>query len=94
MGLRFSWDPTKAASNARKHGVTFLEAATAFEDPLATMMRDPDRSIDEDRFLLQGVSYQGRLLVVAFAEEDDGIRLISARPATGRERRRHEEGHT
>jgi uncharacterized DUF497 family protein len=91
VGYTFEWDPKKAESNARKHGVTFDEASTVFGDPLALLMPDPDHSLDEERYLLLGTSSQHRLLVVAFAERAPRTRLISARGATQRERRRYEE---
>ena len=93
MPLRFAWDPRKAASNARKHRVSFQEAATAFADPLSLTVPDPDHSDAEARFLLLGLSDRQRLLVVTHVERDDDlVRLISARLATRRERRQYEEG--
>ncbi len=91
MGYIFEWDPKKAESNARKHGVTFDEASTVFGDPLALLMRDPDHSLGEERYLVLGMSHQRRLVVVAFVERPPRTRLISARWATRRERRRYEE---
>jgi uncharacterized DUF497 family protein len=92
MALEFEWDPTKAAANRRKHGVEFEEAATAFADPLSLTIPDPDHSMGEARYLLLGVSRLGRLLVVGHTERAAHIRLITARPATRRERRTYEEG--
>lgn len=92
MAFRFSWDPRKASLNERKHGVTFLEATTAFADPLSITISDPDHSIFEERSVLLGLSDMGRLLVVAHAEHGETIRLISARRATLSERRVYEEG--
>jgi hypothetical protein len=89
--LSFTWDPEKAESNVRKHGVTFTEAMTAFADPLSITIPDPDHSIGEFRSLLLGRSLQGHLLVIAHTEIDDDIRLISARKATRKERNDHEE---
>jgi uncharacterized DUF497 family protein len=86
------WDPAKAASNRRKHGVDFGEAVTALEDPLSTTYPDPDHSFDEHRFITIGVSATGRVLVVAHADRRTAVRIISARMATPRERRFHEEG--
>ena len=85
--LRFEWDPRKAAANARKHGVSFDEASTAFSDEQALVIPDPDHSEDEDRFILLGLSAALRLLVVihCFREDVDVIRIISARKATKRE---------
>jgi uncharacterized DUF497 family protein len=91
LGYIFEWDPKKAESNARKHGVTFDEASTVFGDPLALLMPDPDHSLDEERYLVLGMSNQHRLLVVAFAERPPRTRLISARRAMPAERRRYEE---
>ena len=91
MAYIFEWDPKKAESNARKYGVTFDEASTVFGDPLALLMPDPDHSLGEERHLLLGRSSQHRFLVVAFAERIPRTRLISARRATQRERRRYEE---
>jgi uncharacterized DUF497 family protein len=91
VGYIFEWDPTKAESNIRKHGVTFDEASTAFKDPLALLEPDPDHSLDEERFVVLGASNRQRLLVVAFAERPPRTRLISARLATRSERRRYEE---
>ena len=86
------WDDRKAAANVRKHGVSFDEAVTALEDPLSVTYRDPDHSEDELRFLTFGLSSTGRILVVAHADREEAIRLISARPATRSERRAYEEG--
>jgi hypothetical protein len=91
MALFFSWNSQKAATNLRKHGVGFPEAATAFHDPLSITVPDPDHSATEERFLLVGLSALGRLLVVAHAERGDEIRIISARSATRPERDNYEE---
>ncbi|NCO35274.1 MAG: BrnT family toxin [Armatimonadetes bacterium] len=92
MSYHFEWDPVKAETNLRKHGVSFEEATTVFGDPLAMNMPDPDHSIDEERFVLLGTSHRLRLLVVAYAERGTRTRLISAREATRRERRQYEQG--
>ena len=89
--LHFDWDPGKADSNAKKHGVTFAEAATAFGDPLSITIPDPDHSIGEARFILLGVSFQGRLVVVVHTEAHDSIRIIRARLATRAERKSYEQ---
>ena len=89
--LRFTWDPEKAAANLRKHGVGFPEAVTAFGDPLAISIPDPEHSVAEKRWLLLGTSSAGRILVVAHTDRRDEIRMISARLATKRERRSYEE---
>lgn len=91
MSLVFQWDKDKANSNARKHGVSFLEAAWAFADPFSLTIPDPDHSIGEERFILLGETPGGRLLVVVHTETDDTIRIVSARPATRAERRHYEE---
>ena len=89
--LQFVWDREKAAANLRKHGVDFEEAATAFGDPLSITIPDPDHSAGEERWLLIGEGRAGRLLVVAHTERGDEIRLITARPATRRERQTYDE---
>jgi uncharacterized protein len=82
--LSFSWDARKNASNRKKHGISFEEAQTVFEDENALLIDDPDHSIDEDRFILLGLSARPRILVVChcYREQDDVIRIISARKAT------------
>lgn len=89
--LRFEWDPRKAARNLAKHGVSFEEAATVFGDPLGRIEDDPRHSVDEKRSVLLGLSGAGRLLAVMFVDRGEAIRLVSARRATPRERRDHEE---
>jgi uncharacterized DUF497 family protein len=83
---------SKSRRQSAQHGVSFAEAATAFGDPLSLTIPDPDHSQDEDRFLLIGRSTQQHLVVVAHAERGDTIRIISARPASRRERIAYEEG--
>ena len=90
-GYIFEWDGAKAATNVRKHSFTFDEASTVFGDPLALLMPDPDHSLSEERYIVLGMSNQQKLLVVTFAERPPRTRLISARQATRRERRRDEE---
>ena len=91
MGYRFEWDAAKAAGNLRKHGVSFDEAITVFGDPLSVLISDPDHSRGEKRYLLLGTSNRQRLLVVASAERSPRTRVISARRANRRERRKYEE---
>lgn len=91
MDLEFQWDPEKAETNERKHGVNFIEAATVFGDPLARTRLDPRQAIGEDRFVTLGQSQQARMLVVAHTERQTAIRIISARLATPRERRTYAE---
>ena len=88
--LNFQWDPSKAASNLEKHGLSFDEASTAFGDPLSRAISDPAHSEDEERYLLLGLTYSGRLVVVSFVDRDETVRLISARPASRRERKTYE----
>jgi uncharacterized protein len=86
--VRFDWDERKARANVTKHGVSFEEAATAFEDKLGAYY--PDR-LHAERFILIGYSRKHRLLYVVHAEvEDDTIRIISARKATKREKAHYE----
>ncbi len=87
----FEWDPKKAAANLKSHGVSFEETVTVFQDPLAKVHSDPDHSVSERRDILIGHSTQGRLLLVAFADRESKIRIISAGKATRRERRAYEE---
>lgn len=81
--VRFEWDHGKARQNLAKHGVSFEDAATVFEDDNALFMHDPDNSDAEDRFLLLGISASLRLLIVChcYRKDDTVIRLISARKA-------------
>ena len=89
--MRFAWDEGKAEENRRKHGVSFDEALTIFADENARLKHDPDRSQEEDRFLLLGFSAKLRLLIVchAYRVNDAVIRIISARKATRNERRQY-----
>ncbi|HZE81741.1 MAG TPA: BrnT family toxin [Candidatus Polarisedimenticolia bacterium] len=87
----FRWDVRKAASNLKKHGIDFREAATIFDDPLSMTFPDPDHSDSEQRFLTIGQTIRGRALVVAHTEDSDTIRIISARQATRREQSFYEE---
>ena len=88
--MHFEWDRPKAERNRRKHGVTFDEAVTVFHDPLSATFDDPDHSAGERRLITVGYSSSERLLVVSHAESGETIRVISARPATAAERKRHE----
>jgi uncharacterized DUF497 family protein len=86
----FEWDPSKAASNRRKHGISFEEAVECFEDPLALILQEP-RYVD--RSILIGASKRQRLVLTVFVERDAAvIRIASARRATLGERRKYEEG--
>jgi uncharacterized DUF497 family protein len=88
--MQFEWDREKATKNLRKHRVSFEEAVTVFYDPLSATFDDPDHSIDEGRFITIGYSSHGHLLVASHTERAKTIRIISARPATAHERKRHE----
>lgn len=90
MSSEFEWDLAKASANQQRHGVSFVEAATVFFDPLSVTVADPLHSIDEQRFVITGLSYQQRLLVVVHADHGDRIRIISARLATRSEREKYE----
>lgn len=92
--MNFVWDAEKAVLNYSKHGVTFEEAQTVFEDVRAIRIFDPDHSDDEDRFVLLGISTHLRLLVVChcYRENDSQIRIISARKATRKESATYEKG--
>jgi len=92
MDTEFEWDPAKAESNYQKHGVSFAEAATVFFDPISITVPDPLHSVDENRFVITGLSYQQRHLVVVHADRGDRIRIISARLATASERNKYESG--
>jgi len=88
--VRFRWDPKKAKANERKHGVTFAEAATCFDDPNGCYLRNDAPSF-EDRLILIGYSQRRRLLFVVHAEaERDAIRIVSARRASVAQRRIYE----
>ena len=91
--IKFAWDEGKDRLNKRKHGVSFEEAKTVFYDENAIQFPDPDHSRDEDRFLMLGVSYRLRVLMVChcFRENDSSIRIISARKATKKEIEYYEE---
>ena len=90
--MEFEWDEEKAAANLAKHGVSFEEARTVFDDPLYVDFYDPDHSPEEHRYIIIGESRQGRLLLVSYTERDDVTRLISAREVTRSEREAYEEG--
>jgi uncharacterized DUF497 family protein len=87
--MRVQYDPAKAASNLRKHGVSFTDAEGVFADPLAIVIEDPDAE-DEQRFVAIGLGSAGELLVVVYTERDNEYRLISARRATRKERKIYE----
>jgi uncharacterized DUF497 family protein len=89
--IRFEWDPRKASSNEKKHGVSFEEAQSVFFDEQALLLEDPQPRHEEERFVLLGLSASLRILVVIHAlREEDVIRIISARKATRLETREYE----
>lgn len=88
--MDFEWDPKKEAENLRKHGVSFLEAASSFYDPLSLTVDDPDHSVGEQRCMLLGQPQSGRLLAVSHADRGVRIRIISARPASRSEVKAYE----
>lgn len=94
--LEFSWGPTKASSNIRKHGVSFLQAATVLTDPLALTVFDSGHSEFEERWFTLGLADSGKLLAVshtysAVSPDSAQVRIISAREATRAERRQYED---
>lgn len=92
MDIQFEWDEVKALSNIEKHGVTFEEAVTAFQDPFLITFFDEYHSDYEDRFMSIGISERQRLLLVIHADRDNNsIRIISARRATKKERETYEQ---
>lgn len=89
----FEWDEEKAQANLTKHGISFVEATTVFDDPNCLIMDDPKHSFGESRFLILGYSIVQRLLLVVHCDRSSTIRIISARPATSSERRNYEQGN-
>lgn len=90
--MEFEWDEEKAAANLAKHGVSFEQARTVFDDPLYVDFYDPDHSSEEHRYIIIGESRDRRLLLVSYTERGDVTRLISAREVTRSEREAYEEG--
>ena len=90
--MKFEWDPQKADSNLRKHGVSFHEGASLLADPLSITYHDPDHSLTEHRFITVGLSRGGRALMVAHTDRGENVRIIRARKTTPQERRHYEEG--
>lgn len=87
--VSFEWDPRKAASNARKHGVRFADAVSVLEDERAVTV--PDNAGEEQRWVTIGIDCLGRVLTVVYTWRRDNIRVISARKATSREQRQYLE---
>ena len=90
----FDWDENKNRINLEKHGITFEEASTVFFDDRAILFDDPEHSMDEDRFLLLGMSETAKVCIVChcYRESDTVIRIISARQATRKEEQRYVRG--
>ena len=91
--LRFEWDAQKARANQRKHQVSFEEARAVFGDPFARISADRDHSDGEQRWHIIGMSDHNRILVVAYTERAEIVRIITARKAEPVERRRYENTH-
>lgn len=89
--MEFDWDDSKAETNQAKHGVSFQEAASVFDDPLSITFPDPNHSAEEERLVIIGHSQRGRLLFVSHTDRGQYTRVISAREATRREKRVYEE---
>jgi uncharacterized DUF497 family protein len=90
--MQFEWNPDKANSNLKKHGVSFNEASTVFNDPLSVTFPDPDHSFGEERYVIIGLSSANRILIVSHTDRVNRVRIISAREATRNERRFYEDG--
>ena len=88
--MQFEWDLAKAAANLQKHGISFEAAARAFEDELSATFPDPDHSSSEVRLITYGLGMNGKLLVISHTERGGTIRIIGARLATNKERKRYE----
>lgn len=89
--MKFEWDQLKAVSNLKKHGVSFEEAKTVFDNPLAVIFDDEAHSVNEQREIIIGHSRQNQLLLIAFTERSGNVRIISARLATRNEREDYEQ---
>ena len=90
--LIFEWDANKAKRNIVKHGISFEEGSTVFGDTLSITIPDPlHSSPGEERFVTIGQSVHGKILVVVHRDDNNTIRVISARPATRKERKGYEE---
>lgn len=89
--MEFEWDQEKAQSNRDKHGVSFEEAQTIFDDPLYVDFYDPDHSENENRYIIIGTSSVGNILLVSYTERGDIIGIISARQVTKQELKAYQE---
>ena len=90
--MQFEWNQDKANLNLKKHGVSFNEASTVFNDPLSVTFPDPDHSYGEERYVTIGLSSASRILIVPHTDRGDSVRIISAPEATRNERRFYEDG--
>lgn len=90
--MKFEWDPIKAELNLAKHGVSFEEANTVFDDLFSIELYDPDHSDTEERFIIIGESKDHRKLIISYTERENRVRIISARLITPKERRDYEYG--
>ena len=90
--MSYEWDPAKARANFAKHGVHFADAVTVLEDDLALTMLDPSSDLEE-RWITLGRNALGRVIVVVYIWRGENVRLISARPATAREKSQYEDRH-
>ena len=88
--MDFEWNHQKVEINFQKHGVTFDEASTVFGDSLSLTFPDHEHSIQEERYLIIGLSSKNRILVISHIYRDESIRIISARQATKREQKFYE----
>jgi hypothetical protein len=93
MDVEFTWDQGKARSNERKHGIAFEEAVTVFVDENALLIPDPEHSSGEERFLILGMSFKLRILIVChcYRQQEEIVRIISARKASRSERKQYEQ---
>lgn len=91
--VEFVWDQAKDKANQRKHGISFEEAQSVFIDEKARIIHDAEHSVEEERFLLLGMSRNLRILVVChcYREQNKLIRIISARKASRSEQKQYEE---
>ena len=89
--MDFEWDTAKARVNESKHNISFFEACEVFDDEFSSTVRDPDHSLNEDRYLIFGMSKIGNYLVVSYTERNNRVRLISARKMTPQERKAYEQ---
>lgn len=89
--MDFEWDLSKATTNFKKHGISFEEAKTVFDNPLAVIFEDEAHSVEERREIIVGHSQRNRLLLIAFTERSNSVRIISARLATRKEREDYEQ---